>query len=107
MQTEDAETRELLRINQSQISLIALFHETIQQSQTLTDIDFTEYVRNPAVTVFRIYAINSSRIALRVEANSEIGVNLDRAIPAALILNELSQTPSNTGFKKPRSTKLW
>jgi len=100
MQTEDAETRELLRTNQSRISLIALFHETIQQSQTLTEIDFTEYVRNLAITVFRIYAIDSSRIALRVEANSEIIVNPDRAIPAALILNELISNALKHGFQE-------
>jgi two-component sensor histidine kinase len=100
MQAEDAETRELLRTNQSRISLIALFHETIQQSQTLTEINFTEYVRNLAITVFRIYAIDSSRIALRVEANSEIIVNPDRAIPAALILNELISNALKHGFQE-------
>lgn len=100
MQTEDAETRELLRTNQSRISLIALFHETIQQSQTLTEINFTEYVGNLAVTVFRIYAIDPSRITLRVEADSEIRVNPDRAIPAALILNELISNALKHGFQE-------
>lgn len=100
MQTEDAETRELLRTNQSRISLIALFHETIQQSQTLTEINFTEYVQNLAITVFRIYAIDPSRIALRVEANSAIIVNPDRAIPAALILNELISNALKHGFQE-------
>lgn len=100
MQTEDAETRELLRTNQSRISLIALFHETIQQSQTLTEINFTEYVRNLAITVFRIYAIDPSRIALRVEVNSAIIVNPDRAIPAALILNELISNALKHGFQE-------
>ncbi len=100
MQTEDAETRELLRTTRSRISLIALFHETIYQSQPLTEINFTEYVRNLATTVFRIYAVDPARITLRVEANSEIRVNPDRAIPAALILNELISNALKHGFQE-------
>ncbi len=100
LQTNDAGTRELLRSNQSRISLIALFHETIQQSQTLTEINFTDYVRNLALTVFRIYAIDPARITLRVEANSEIRVTSDRAIPAALILNELISNALKHGFQE-------
>lgn len=99
MRTEDADTRELLRTNQSRISLIALFHETIHESQTFTEINFTDYVQNLAITVFRIHAIDPARITLRVEANSEIRVNPDRAIPAALILNELIANALKHGFQ--------
>lgn len=100
MRTEDVDTRELLRTNQSRISLIALFHETIYQSQTLTEINLAEYIRNLAITVFRIYAIDPAQITLRVEANSEIRVDPDRAIPTALILNELISNALKHGFQE-------
>ena len=98
MQTEDAETRELLRANQSRISLIALVHESLYQSQTLTEINFTDYVRNLAGVVFRIYAIDPTRIHLRVDASADIMVSPDRAIPTALILNELISNAIKHGF---------
>ncbi len=100
MQTEDAKTRELLRANQSRISLIALVHENLYQSQTLTQINFTDYVQNLAVMVFRIYAIEPARINLRVDARAEIAVSPDRAIPAALILNELISNAIKHGFSE-------
>jgi two-component system, sensor histidine kinase PdtaS len=100
LRTEDPDARELLRNNQSRISLIALVHESLYQSQNLTAIDFSHYLQNLAVTVFRIYTVDPTRISLRVEVSPNITVNPDQAIPAGLILNELISNALRHGFRE-------
>lgn len=89
MQTEDPTVRELLRDNQSRISLVALVHESLSQSPNLTEINLPEYVRNLTMTVFRIHTIDPESTHLTLEVSEETFVHPDKAIPAGLILNEL------------------
>lgn len=89
MQTSDPYLRDLLRNNQSRINLVALVHESLSQSANLTVIDFSDYIRSLATTVFRIYAINAESVNLRIELMANLSIHLDKAIPVGLILNEL------------------
>lgn len=89
LQTSDPHLRNLLRNNQSRISLVALVHESLSQSSNLTVIDFSDYVRSLATTVFRIYAIEAESVNLRIKIMTDLSINPDKAIPVGLILNEL------------------
>jgi two-component system, sensor histidine kinase PdtaS len=89
MQTADPNVRDLLQSNQSRISLIALLHQSLSESPNLSEIDFSEYVRSLAMTIFRVYAIDPDRIQLQLEIFAEVSVHPDKAIPVGLILNEL------------------
>ncbi|MGV0024376.1 sensor histidine kinase [Phormidesmis priestleyi] len=99
MQTEDPSVRDLLQSSQSRISLIALLHQSLSESPNLTEINFSEYVQSLALIVFRVYAIDPDRIALRLDLSTEVSVHPDKAIPVGLILNELISNALKHGFE--------
>jgi two-component sensor histidine kinase len=99
MQTEDPRVRDLLQSNQSRIRSIALLHQSLSKSPNLTEINFSEYVRDLALTIFRVYAIDPDRIALRLDISAEVSIHPDKAIPVGLILNELISNALRHGFE--------
>ncbi len=100
MQTDDLQVRDLLQSNQSRIRLIALLHQSLSESPNLIEINFSEYVRSLAATIFRVYAVNPDRIQLRLERFEEVSVHPDKAIPVGLILNELISNALKHGFDR-------
>ncbi|KAM3102495.1 sensor histidine kinase [Phormidesmis sp. 146-12] len=100
MQTDDPGVRDLLQSNQSRIRLIALLHQSLSESPNLTEINFSEYVRSLATTIFRVYAVDPDRIKLRLEEFAEVSVHSDKAIPVGLILNELISNALKHGFDR-------
>lgn len=99
MRTDDPSVQELLRNNQSRMNSIALVHERLSQANDLTEISLGEYVQGLVVTLVRINAINPNQITLRIQADSNIQVSPDRAIPIGLILHELISNALKHGLQ--------
>jgi len=74
--------------SQSQIRSIALVHEKLYQSTDLSKIDFAEYIQLLSSYLFYTYNINSRLIRLKIRARN-VYLPVDKAIPCALIINEL------------------
>lgn len=74
--------------SQSQIRSIALVHEKLYQSTDLSKIDFAEYIQRLSSYLFYTYNINSRLIRLKIRARN-VYLPVDKAIPCALIINEL------------------
>jgi len=84
----DKKDAEIFRESQNQIRSMALVHEKLYRSEDLSDIDFSDYVRHLASALFRSYAVDVGRIALRLEIE-DVMLGIDAAIPCGLIINEL------------------
>ena len=80
------ETRELIRESQNRIRSMALIHEKLYQSDTLSTISLEEYLRSLTRDLFRSY--NLPKVSLKLEVEN-IGLDVDTAIPCGLIVNEL------------------
>ena len=66
---------------------MALVHESLYKSSNLTEIDFNEYIENLIKHLKDSFQINDdTKIILEKE---RVTLNIDRAIPCGLILNEL------------------
>jgi PAS domain S-box-containing protein len=74
--------------SQNQIRSIALVHEKIYQSIDLSMIDFAEYIRRLSSYLFYTYNVNPMFIRLKIKAGN-VYLPVDKAIPCALIVNEL------------------
>ena len=86
--TEIPEAKEALEDSRRRVHSIALIHEQLYGSETFDRIDFREYARQLAGELHSSFVSEPERIALRLDvAPIEMGVH--RAIPLALILNEL------------------
>jgi len=85
---QDAQTREAFRESRDRIKSMALIHEKLYQSTDLARIEFSEYLRDLLVELFRSYGPKASAIRLQVEA-PPVRLDLNTAVPVGLILNEL------------------
>jgi PAS domain S-box-containing protein len=102
---KDEKALELLDESQNRIRSMALIHEKLYQSQDLSRIDFSDYIAKMITHLFAIYKIESSRIRHNVEAKN-IQLDINRAIPCGLIINELITNALKHAFPKDREGEV-
>jgi two-component sensor histidine kinase len=79
---------EVFQTIQDRVKSMALIHEQLYQSRDLATIDFVEYVRRLAVTLFRSHAVHADAVALKLDLD-DVPLGIDTALPCGLIVNEL------------------
>jgi two-component sensor histidine kinase len=84
----DSETRRMFDEMQDRVRAIAGLHETLYSSQDLGSIEFGPYVEALAKGLFKSYASQPERIALRIES-ADLVLRTEQALPLGLIANEL------------------
>jgi two-component sensor histidine kinase len=91
LQTE-FETRgsvnDVLNETRNRVRSIALVHEQLYASQNLTKISFSTYIRSITQHLRDTYSAGFHNISIRVESE-EIEMDISRAIPCGIIINEL------------------
>ncbi len=79
---------DILNATENRVRSIALVHEHLYSSQNLTNIDFPSYIRSIARHLADTYGAELRNI--RIEVKSEdILLDIGRAIPCGIIINEL------------------
>lgn len=99
--TNDEKATELLLESQNRVRTMALVHERLYQSQDLAQIDFSTYLKELTTTLFNSYRIDGNRVGLEVYSDS-IYLDIDRAIPCGLIINELVSNALKHAFPENR-----
>jgi len=84
----DERSRNCLRESQNRIRSMALIHERLYESENFSSINAGEYIRDLSQHLFSSYAVDTTRISLNIDAG-HICLEINRAIPCALIINEL------------------
>ncbi|MCZ6671340.1 MAG: PAS domain S-box protein [Verrucomicrobia bacterium] len=85
---KDSSMEPLLRESQNRIRSIALIHEQLYKQDDFSEIDLANYLNLLLRQVFRTFELGSLRVTSRVEFKN-IYLSLNKAIPCALIINEL------------------
>jgi two-component sensor histidine kinase len=79
------------------VSSIALIHEKLYESKDLANINFGEYVRT--LTAQLLDSIPSQSSAVRLTTNAaDVFLEVSKAIPCALMINELVTNSIKYGF---------
>lgn len=99
--TNSRHAREILKESQSRIKSMLLIHQKMYQSQTMTDIDSTDYIENLVRDLFLSYCIDTSKIHL-VTSIAHIPLGFDTAIPCGIIINELMSNALKHAFPDGR-----
>ena len=94
-------TRRGLRESQRRIRSMALVHELLYQSKDFAHIDVGRYLRDLVVQLGQAYNMSQQRIATVVTAPS-LPLDLDRAIPCGMLVNELVSNAFEHAFPEPR-----
>ncbi len=87
-QIDDERLRNILQDSQSRIWTMALIHQTLYQSGNLADIEIADYIRGLTGNLLSSHA----RVAMPPTVIFDLlplRLTIDKAIPLALILNEL------------------
>ncbi|MDA0346756.1 MAG: response regulator [Verrucomicrobia bacterium] len=87
-ESQSAALEPLLRESQNRIRSIALIHEQLYKQEDVSEIDFADYLKLLLQQVFRTFEFGSKRISSQVDFKN-IYLSLTKAIPCALIINEL------------------
>ncbi|MBN1496512.1 MAG: PAS domain S-box protein [Spirochaetes bacterium] len=87
MHVQDGRDSRLFEVSQQRVRSMALVHEKLYRSESLTGLDFQEYITDLVKELFRTIYI-SGRVNVQIKAEN-IFINLDDIIPCSLIIYEL------------------
>jgi len=101
LQSRDLEgdLKSIFEDSQNRINSMALIHEELYNSGDLARIDFETYARSLANNLMSTYSPTGVRLDVQVDA---LPLNLDRAIPMGLIINELVSNALKYAFPNDR-----
>ena len=85
-QVDDAQAKGAFEDSQHRVRSMALIHENLYRSENLANIRFDEYIRVVSSELWRSFNTSRVRKVIRTEP---ITLELDKALPCGLILNEL------------------
>ncbi|WP_440999422.1 PAS domain-containing sensor histidine kinase [Fodinibius sp. SL11] len=99
--TENEEVRRLLTDSKNRIKTMALIHEKLYQSSSLSKIDFGSYVEDLLENIKGVSATNK-KIKVELEYDS-FNLNVNQAVPCALIINEVAANAFEHAFTEQES----
>lgn len=98
--------REFLLESQNRIQTMALIHEKLYGSENLTRINLQSYLKDLTEGMFDSYAVNRNKISLELKCEGEY-LELDKAIPCGLLINEILTNSLKHAFPEDRSGHIW
>ena len=90
---------------QNRILSMATIHQTLYDSDNLSQVEFAEYIHRLAGNVSNSYRLDPTRIKLAFELEP-IRLEIDRAIPCGLILNEWLSNAFKHAFPDDRKGEV-
>ena len=91
--------------SQNRILSMSLVHEKLYQSRDMRSIDFKEYINDLGAGLFQYYDIISRNIKYNINIE-DISLDIDLAIPAGLIINELITNSLKYAFPDGRKGEI-
>ena len=104
-QITDPRTLEILLDCESRVRSMALVHEKLYRSADLAHIDIGDYLRTLTNYLFTTYSIDQKQVTFHVEITT-LALDINRAIPVGLILNELVSNSLKHAFPEGRNGKI-
>lgn len=94
-----------LRESQNRVESMALIHEQLYQARNLREVDLAAHTALVANHLMNAFGVDPAVVCCRLDI-AELRVGVDRAIPTALILNELLSNALKHAFPEGRRGML-
>ncbi len=102
---KDEGSLKAFRESQDRITAMALIHEKLYGSRDFSSIDFGRYIEDISRHLFNSYIIDTDRISLGIDAG-DVFLEIDKAIPCGLIMNELISNALKHAFPEDRKGEI-
>lgn len=89
----------------SRIKSMAAIHEHLYKSQSFSDISFDTYIRELVEIIEELYRDKSKGIEVNIHSD-DINLNINQAIPCALILSELISNSYKHAFEDSNQGRI-
>jgi len=89
----------------NRVNSIALIHEKLYESEDLANINYGEYVRSLTTHLFNASLTSLPGVTLKINAD-DVFLKVDKAIPCALIINELVTNAIKYGFPQDQQGEI-
>lgn len=100
--TENDQTKKALRNSQSRLKSMALVHDKLYNTSSLTEIEMGNYVEELVLSLHDTFAGPEQEISLNFDFD-DITLDIDRAIPCGLLINEIVVNSFKHGFNNRES----
>jgi two-component sensor histidine kinase len=97
---KDEKVSEIIDQNQNRIRSMAMIHEKLYRTTSLTKIDFSDYIRSFVTDTIAIYSVRMDNINVILDLEENIWLNIETTIPCALIINELISNSIKHAFPR-------
>ena len=101
----DEKDREVFMESQNQVRSMALIHEKLYESDNLSSINFSDYLKTLLNSLIYNYHFRSSQIDLKIDVE-EIELNIETSVPCGLIVNELVSNSLKHSFMPGTKGKI-
>ncbi len=102
---KDNKALELFKNSQNRVKSMSLIHEKIYRSKDLASVDFEDYVKSLSYNLFSTYGINTNKVQLELKV-AKHSIDMNKAIPCGLIVNELLSNSLKHAFPKGKTGKI-
>ncbi|UCE40803.1 MAG: PAS domain S-box protein [Candidatus Aminicenantes bacterium] len=92
-------------IAQNRIKSMALIHEVLYLSENLDKINFSDYIKRITNHLFAMFSRKAKKIKLELDVG-EYYLDIDKAIPCGLIINELVSNAFKHAFPDGKTGKI-
>ncbi len=103
--TKDAPTRAVFRDVIDKIGAMSLVHQKLYESNDLSNIDMSEYVRDLAALLVSSYGVPPGKVAIEVDIE-DVSLPIDTAIPCGLVLAEIVSNSLKYAFPEERAGRI-
>lgn len=103
--TKSDEARSVLQNSQSRIHSVALIHEKLYRTESISDIELDNYIRELVETLHGTFNDTNKFVTLSFELEKVI-LDIDRVVPCGLLINELVVNAFKHAFKKNKEGTL-
>lgn len=102
----DTELKNILHESQLRIHSMAMIHEKLYKAGNFTNLKIGNYIIELVEIIQNTLSANDKNIDIKIEKECEVRLNINQAIPCALILNELVTNALKYAFDDTDEGKL-
>lgn len=108
LQSGHIKDKKLLGIFQEsrrRVRSMAIVHEKLYQSDNLSRIDFSEYLKSLTRSLFQMFGVNPGMVRLKIDVK-DVFFDINTAVPCGLLVSELVSNALKHAFPKGRKGEL-